>query len=83
MLELVSDNNSGLLFEAGNIDDLIQKVLLITHNQSLRQQLGKNARRSFEQRYSTDENYKILLNIYRSVIDNRKELTRRIERVSV
>jgi glycosyltransferase involved in cell wall biosynthesis len=65
--ETISDGATGLLFEAGNSEDLRRKVLQLIGNPGLCQQLGTAARRAFLEAYTPGKNYTMLMDIYRSV----------------
>ena len=43
--DLVSDGETGLLFEIGNIDQLIEKLGIVVHDVPLRQSMGKKGRK--------------------------------------
>jgi glycosyltransferase involved in cell wall biosynthesis len=73
MAELVVDGVTGLHFEAGNPDDLATKVeWLLEHPEECRR-MGVNARRTYEEKYTPERNYQLLMNIYREVIDEKKK----------
>jgi len=65
--EIIADKVNGGLFEPGNAGDLIEKVRWIFHQADL-EFLRKNARASYEVRFSDDVNYEILQNIYENVL---------------
>jgi len=60
--ELVQNGKTGLLFEAGNIEDLAEKIKWMIENDC--SEMGKNARKLFEERYSEKKNFEILIEIY-------------------
>jgi len=37
-------------------------------------EMGKNARKDFEEKYTDEKNFEILLNIYQSVLKNRSRI---------
>jgi glycosyltransferase involved in cell wall biosynthesis len=65
--ETIVDGETGLLFEAGNSEDLRRKVLQLIENPGLYQHLGTSARRAFLEAYTPGKNYTMLMDIYRSV----------------
>jgi len=69
MAELIDDTKTGLLFEPGNSSDLAAKIKWMVENQNACVEMGKNARRVFEEKYTAEENYKTLMDIYNSVLD--------------
>lgn len=64
MAEIIEDGQTGLLFEAGNPDDLAQKMTWAEANPAAMRELGRNARREYEAKYTPEINYQQLMNIY-------------------
>ncbi len=64
--ELVKDGERGLCFEAGNVDDLRQKIEEMILSDSNRGEMGRNARRFVEEELNADKHYERLIDIYRS-----------------
>jgi glycosyltransferase involved in cell wall biosynthesis len=61
---LVEDGVTGLLFEPGNAADLAEKVRwALAHPQAM-QAMSAQARRTYEQRYTSEVNYPQLMSIY-------------------
>jgi glycosyltransferase involved in cell wall biosynthesis len=72
MTELVRDGETGLLFEPGNHHDLAEKVAwLWTHPQEALR-MGKNARQVYEEKYTPEHNYQMLMEIYSKVLENKQ-----------
>lgn len=69
--EIVKDGKTGLLYDTGDAEDLAKKVKWAWHNQEELVQMGKNARLEYEEKYSPEVNYKILMQIYESALDKR------------
>jgi len=67
MAELVEDGKTGLLFKPGEPKDLITKVHYALGRPEELARWGQEARRIFEQKYSSDSAYKNLLKIYERV----------------
>ena len=62
--EYVTHLSSGLLFQPGDVKDLVQKVLwAFEHPEGLRG-MRLAARREYEQKYTPERNYKILMDVY-------------------
>ncbi len=72
MAELVEDGKTGLLFEPGNAKDLADKMRWMYEHEDECIQMGKNARKVFEEKYTADKNFEILMNIYKTVIERHK-----------
>lgn len=71
MAELVQDSKTGLLFEPGNPEDLVAKMKWMLENEDSCIEMGKNARKEFEEKYTGEKNFEILTNIYKKVMSNR------------
>jgi len=69
MAELIDDTKTGLLFEPGNSADLAVKIKWMVENRNDCIEMGKNARRVFEKKYTAEKNYKTLMEIYHAVLD--------------
>jgi len=72
MAGLIENGKTGLLFEPGNVDDLVKKILWAKNNPEKMKEMGLNARKEFEEKYTPEKNYKILMNIYEKVIECEK-----------
>jgi glycosyltransferase involved in cell wall biosynthesis len=68
MTELIENGKTGLLFEAGNPEDLASKIEWMIENESACIEMGKNARRVFDEKYTAEKNYKMLMRIYDTVL---------------
>jgi glycosyltransferase involved in cell wall biosynthesis len=67
--ELVVDGETGVLFEPGNDEDLAAKLAWAVNNKGEMETRGRAAHGIYEELYSPDANYRILLNIYREAAD--------------
>ncbi|NJR39884.1 MAG: glycosyltransferase family 4 protein [Leptolyngbyaceae cyanobacterium CSU_1_4] len=68
MAEIVEDRQTGLLFEAGNPQDLAEKINWAIANPERMLTMGRNARSTYEQHYTPETNYRQLMSIYEKVI---------------
>jgi glycosyltransferase involved in cell wall biosynthesis len=64
--ELVKDNETGLTFEAGNSQDLRDKIKCLAGKPSLIKAMGQNARRFVESKLNAENYYSNLIDIYDS-----------------
>jgi glycosyltransferase involved in cell wall biosynthesis len=64
MSEIVSDCETGLLFEPSNSDELANKVRWLVSNPEERQRMGMNAKAVYLSNYTPDHNLQLLLDIY-------------------
>jgi glycosyltransferase involved in cell wall biosynthesis len=72
MAEIVHDRSTGLLFNAGESADLAAKLQWMTENESARREMGRRARTEFENNYTADHNFDLLLDIYRKVVVSKR-----------
>lgn len=63
--DIVHSGDTGLHFEAGNAEDLAAKVSWMFEHQSELAAMGRQARSVYEQKYTAEQNYEQLLEIYR------------------
>ncbi len=68
MGEVVQDGKTGLLFTPGDAADLREKVIWAFEHPEQMREMGRNARADFDQKYSADANYAILMEIYEAAI---------------
>jgi glycosyltransferase involved in cell wall biosynthesis len=73
MQEIVSQDRTGLFFEAGNADDLARAAKLAWEQPQYMRELGDNAREEYEAKYTAAINYRQLMEIYRQVITTSAE----------
>ncbi len=71
MEEIVCDKETGLFFEPGNVDDLKEKLTWAHGHPDEIAQMGRNARKEFELKYTAEKNVESLITIYEQLL-NRK-----------
>ena len=71
MTELIDDGRTGLHFKAGHPDDLAAKVQHFFAHPSSRTRMRRATRQEYEQKYTADRNYQILMQIYDHAIHHR------------
>jgi len=71
MADLVADHKTGLLLKPGNPDDLRDMVRLLWENPGECIRMGKNARREYEEKYTPEKNFEMLMAIYKWVIERK------------
>jgi glycosyltransferase involved in cell wall biosynthesis len=72
MAEMVDHEKTGLLFEPGDAADLARKVRWAFGHPEAMQRMRAAARREFEEKYTADRNYEMLMAIYETAIGNAK-----------
>jgi glycosyltransferase involved in cell wall biosynthesis len=68
MKEIVEDGRTGLHFAPGDSQDLAEKVEWALNNPERMHEMGKEARREYERKYTAEKNYPRLMEIYRDAI---------------
>lgn len=71
MAEIVKNGETGLLFNPGDPDDLARKVTWLWNHPEEVVRLGCNARREYEEKYTPDRNYQMLMDIYTRTISTK------------
>ena len=69
--KIITDKVTGLLFEPGNTEDLINKINWIKNNPIKCDKIVKNARKEFLKKYTPEINYVQLLKIYNKAINDK------------
>jgi glycosyltransferase involved in cell wall biosynthesis len=72
MAEIISDGKTGLLFTPGDAADMVRKVKWAYEHPEEMAQMGRNARREYEQKYTAERNYQMLVKIYEQAIELKK-----------
>jgi glycosyltransferase involved in cell wall biosynthesis len=71
--ELVDDGRTGLHFTAGSSEDLAAKVNWAWANPERMREMGNQARREYENRYTAEKNYPLLMDVYSRAIAHQRE----------
>jgi glycosyltransferase involved in cell wall biosynthesis len=71
MASMVKQGKTGYLFEPGDVSGLIQTVEQLCADSADWQKMRILARREYEENYTPDKNYEILMSIYRSTTKRR------------
>ena len=71
---MIAHKINGLLFEPGKMADLYKNISWIIRNPKKSKKLGENARMKYEELYTPEKNYDILLSIYQNAIEYEKNL---------
>lgn len=73
MAEIVEEGRTGLLFNPGDAEDLAEKVAWAWAYPREMAEMGREARREYEEKYTAERNYQMLLEIYQQAIDNHRK----------
>ncbi len=75
--EIVDEMKTGIHFSPGDARDLAEKVQWGWDHRPEIQAMGRSARREFEEKYTAENNYRMLMNIYGRAIEARLEKDRK------
>jgi glycosyltransferase involved in cell wall biosynthesis len=79
MQEIIDDGRTGLHFTPGDAEDLAAKVEWAwTHPERI-EEMGREARREYENKYTAEKNYPMLMEIYRHALAGRDSQSRDLE----
>jgi glycosyltransferase involved in cell wall biosynthesis len=70
---IVKDNESGILFKAGDAGSLCHNMKEIWEHSGRLASLGQGARQEFDKKYTADTNYQNLMGIYQVAIEKKKQ----------
>lgn len=73
MAEIVDDNRTGFHFTPGDAQDLAAKVRWAWTHPAEMMEMGRAARAEYEAKYTAEENYRQLMNIYDRAIGDRPD----------
>lgn len=66
--EQIDDGRTGFLFEMGNVDELAEKMSMLSRSRDMRIRMGMAARKKVEQEYSLDAHCTKLIKIYEELL---------------
>jgi glycosyltransferase involved in cell wall biosynthesis len=72
LAEGVTHGRTGLHFAPGDAHDLAKQVNFAAANPEMLADMRLNSRREFEQRYTAEQNYRMLLDVYRRAMEHRR-----------
>jgi glycosyltransferase involved in cell wall biosynthesis len=68
--EIVQDGVTGLLFNPGDANDLAEKINWAKSHPKEMMAMGFRARQVYEARYTPEQNYRMLMDIYEEAIES-------------
>ena len=68
MTEVVSDGQDGFLFEPGNAEELADHMLWFSKHPTEAVEMGMSGRKKIESKFSPEEHYQALMNVYEKVL---------------
>jgi len=69
---IIKDKYNGILFNPNDPNDIQEKVEWVLNNSKKCDEISLNAMNDFNNKYSEDNNYQELMNIYNKTISNKK-----------
>jgi len=71
--EQIQDGHNGFIYDPWDVESLSRILRRFLEEEGLAEGLGKNARQVFEERYTLERNYSLLMDIYECVMRERKK----------
>jgi glycosyltransferase involved in cell wall biosynthesis len=68
MAEIVKSNYNGLHFEPANEADLVRKIEFMCSNLTTWKQMSQNARHTYQEHYTPEKSYELLMDIYSDLV---------------
>lgn len=72
--DIVINNENGLLFEAGNVDDLAIKIKSLLDNKGLIRKLGVKGRKILEEKYNPNRYFADTMEVFTSLTNSKSSL---------
>ena len=72
MAEVVANQRTGLHFHSGDASDLASKVDWMWNHPQESKRMGREARLEYENKFTAEKNYEVLMAIYRQAIESHK-----------
>lgn len=69
--ELVEDNKNGFIYQYDDINELSNKMKLLFEDNKLVDKFSKESKKLAKEKYSRDEYYKDIIDIYKKVLNNK------------
>ena len=70
--ELVKDHWNGVIFKAGDSDDLANKMLFLINNKKILKRYGFNGRKLIEEKYNTKTYYSKIIAVYEELLNSER-----------
>lgn len=67
MVSIIDDQQTGLFFDVTNRTQLADQILWAVSHEEMMGEMGRNARKQYEEHYTRDANYNALLSIYSGI----------------
>ncbi len=71
--EVINDNQNGLLIPPANSDKLKSALCYMLENKEIQDKLGKNARKSYEEKFTVEKMLKNTRKVYDSLLSNEQD----------
>lgn len=66
-VSVIEEAKAGLIFEAGNAQQMAEQLISLYHNPALSNQLGENGKKAVEDKFNWNETSKGLINFYKGL----------------
>ena len=72
---IVQNGFTGLHFQSGDIDDMVKQLSFLIGHPDLLREMGSNARKEYEDKYTPRRNFQMIMDIYQEAIDESRKNT--------
>lgn len=70
---IVRDRVTGIHFQPGDVDDMVRQLTFLRENPEMLQAMSANARKEYEDNYTSEINFEIIMRIYQEALsENRR-----------
>ena len=72
---IVQNAITGAHFQPGDIDDMVKQLSFLIEHPELLREMGKNARKEYENKYTPERNFQMIKEIYQEAIEENRKNT--------
>ncbi|MBU4286602.1 MAG: glycosyltransferase family 4 protein [Proteobacteria bacterium] len=69
---IVQNNITGVHFQPGDIDDMVKQLSFLIEHPDLLGEMGRNARKEYESKYTPERNFQMIKEIYQEAINENR-----------
>jgi len=69
---IIQNNITGVHFQPGDIDDMVKQLSFLIEHSGLLREMGRNARKEYESKYTPGRNFRMIMDIYQEAVDENR-----------
>jgi glycosyltransferase involved in cell wall biosynthesis len=70
---IVQNGITGTHFQPGDMDDMVKQLSFLIKHPGLLREMGRNARKEYENKYTPEKNFQMIMDIYQEAIDENQK----------